>query len=138
MASLVNQASATIIQPALAVLLTVWQGLMTGIQNAWTAYGQPLLDGVARGLPATWRACFQTALWHGTVIQPVLAGLVAHPGRRCGPAALDPLWQQLTLALGAVGEPGAGAVEQRILAPLASTGWSACLGPGVQPGVPRP
>ena len=99
MAALVNQASATIIQPALAVLLTVWQGLMTGIQNAWTAYGQPLLDGVAEAF-RNLAGIFQT-LW-ATVIQPLLAGLVATLGV-LWTDTLDPLWQQLTLAQGAVG-----------------------------------
>ena len=123
MAALVNQASATIIQPALAVLLTVWQGLMTGIQNAWTAYGQPLLDGVAEAF-RNLAGIFQT-LW-ATVIQPLLAGLVATLGV-LWTDTLAPLWQQLTLALGAVGNLVL-TLWNTILAPL--TNWLvSVLGP---------
>lgn len=43
-------ALSTVVQPALALLDTVWQGLWAGMEQAWAAYGQPILDGLAQGL----------------------------------------------------------------------------------------
>ncbi|EFB74807.1 hypothetical protein [Subdoligranulum variabile] len=98
LSALVADASATILQPALAMLLTVWQGLMTGIRSAWDAYGQPLLDGIVLAFQNL--TTLLQALWSGT-LQPVLSNLVAQLGA-FWTQTLSPLWQQLTLALGAV------------------------------------
>lgn len=98
LSALVADASATIIQPALNLLLTVWQGLMTGIRSAWDTYGQPLLDGVVLAFQNL--TTLLQALWSGT-LQPILSNLVAQLGA-FWTQTLSPLWQQLTLALGAV------------------------------------
>lgn len=88
----------TVIQPALALLLTIWQDLMAGIQNAWAAYGQPLLDGVVLAFQNL--TGLLTTLWTGT-LQPILTRLITQLGALWSDC-LNPLWQQLTLALGAV------------------------------------
>lgn len=95
---LIGEMVTTVVQPALGLLLTVWQGLMTGIQTAWAAYGQPLLDGVVLAFQNL-TELLQT-LWTG-VLQPVLTNLIAQLGA-LWTNTLSPLWQQLTLALGAV------------------------------------
>ena len=95
---LVSEAVTTVVQPALALLLTLWQDLMTGIQTAWASYGQPFLDGVVLAFQ-NFTDLLQT-LWGGTV-QPVLTQLIDQLGALWS-GTLNPLWQQLTLALGAV------------------------------------
>ena len=129
MAALVNQASATIIQPALAVLLTVWQGLMTGIQNAWTAYGQPLLEWLAEAF-RNLAGHLPDPLGHR---DPAAAGRPGgHPGRPldrhpCPPvAAAHP-------GPGSGGQPGAHPLEHHPGAPhqLAGQRAGAHLHPGV-------
>ena len=95
---LISEAVTTVVQPALAFLLTVWQGLMTGIQTAWAAYGQPLLDGVVLAFQNM--TDLLSALWSG-VLQPVFAQLMTQLSNLWN-NSLNPLWQQLTLALGAV------------------------------------
>lgn len=95
---LVSEAVTTVVQPALALLLTLWQDLMTGIQTAWASYGQPFLDEVVLAFQ-NFTDLLQT-LWDGTV-QPVLTQLIDQLGALWS-GTLNPLWQQLTLALGAV------------------------------------
>lgn len=65
-------ALSTVVQPALALLDTVWQGLWAGMEQAWAAYGQPILDGLAQG----WQNVvgIVSALW-SEVLQPVLVQL---------------------------------------------------------------
>ena len=97
---IVTEAVQTVIRPALALLLTVWQDLMAGIQTAWAAYGQPLLDGVVLAFQNL--TALLSALWHN-VAQPILQQAIAALGALWADC-LNPLWQQLTLALGAVGD----------------------------------
>lgn len=123
LAALVNDASVNVIQPALNLLLTVWQGLMTGIQNAWAVYGQPLLDGIVLAFQNL--TALLQALWSG-VLQPLLANLIAQLGA-LWTDSLAPLWQQLTLALGAV-STALLTLWNTILAPLA-TWLVSVLGP---------
>lgn len=95
---LIADVSATVVQPALALLLTVWQDLMTGIQTAWAAYGQLLLDGVVLAFQNL--TTLLSTLWT-SVLQPVLTNLITQLGA-LWTNCLNPLWQQLTMALGAV------------------------------------
>lgn len=87
-----------VVRPALDLLLTIWQGLMAGIQNAWTVYGQPLLDGIVLAFENL--TDLLSTLWQ-SVLKPVLLELIAQVGA-LWTDCLEPLWQQLTLALGAV------------------------------------
>lgn len=95
---LVIDAVNNVVRPALDLLLTIWQGLMVGIQNAWAAYGQPLLDGIVLAFENL--TDLLSTLWE-SVLKPVLLELIAQVGA-LWQDCLAPLWQQLTLALGAV------------------------------------
>ena len=88
----------TVVQPALALLLQIWQGVMDGITVAWQTYGQPILDGLVQAFQGL--TGLLTALWQ-SVLQPVLTDLISLVGTLWS-EHLQPLWQQLTLALGAV------------------------------------
>lgn len=123
LAGLVSQAVTTVVQPALALLLTVWQDLMTGIQAAWAAYGPPLLDGVVLAFQNL--GTLVNTLWTGT-LQPVLTQLIQRLGA-LWTDCLNPLWQQLTLALGAVMNLVLN-LWNTVLAPLV-TWLAATLGP---------
>ena len=96
--SLIGEAVTTVVQPALALLLSIWQDLMTGIQNAWAVYGQPLLEGAAQAFQSL--ADLVSTLWTGT-LQPLLVRLIAGLEDLWN-SCLNPLWQQLTMTLGAV------------------------------------
>lgn len=49
---LIGELVNTVVQPALALLLEIWQGVMDGITAAWQAYGQPILDGLVQAFRA--------------------------------------------------------------------------------------
>ena len=108
-------ALSTVVQPALALLDTVWQGLWAGMEQAWAAYGQPILDGLAQG----WQNVvgIVSALW-SEVLQPVLVQLFDLLGA-LWTAHLQPLWNELTACLGAV-------------TTLLLTLWNTVLAPFVQ------
>ena len=95
---LVGELVNTVVQPALALLLQIWQGVMDGIAAAWQTYGQPILDGLVQAFQGL--TGLLTALWQ-TVLQPVLTDLISLIGMLWS-EHLQPLWQQVTLALGAV------------------------------------
>ena len=95
---LVGELVNTVVQPALALLLQIWQGVMDGIAVAWQTYGQPILDGLVQAFQGL--TGLLTALWQ-TVLQPVLTDLISLVGTLWS-EHLQPLWQQVTLALGAV------------------------------------
>ncbi len=95
---LIGELVNTVVQPALALLLEIWQGVMDGITAAWQAYGQPILDGLVQAFQGL--TDLLTALWQ-SVLQPVLTGLISLIGTLWS-EHLQPLWQQLTMALGAV------------------------------------
>ena len=108
-------ALSTVVRPALALLDTVWQGLWAGMEQAWAAYGQPILDGLAQG----WQNVvgIVSALW-SEVLQPVLVQLFDLLGA-LWTAHLQPLWNELTACLGAV-------------TTLLLTLWNTVLAPFVQ------
>lgn len=87
-----------ILQPALEVVLQIWQGLMAGIQNAWNTYGQLLMDGVV--------AAFQnlesifSALYY-TVIEPIVSNLIALLSQ-LWQNHLQQLWNDLLLLFGSL------------------------------------
>lgn len=95
---LIGELVNTVVQPALALLLEIWQGVMDGITAAWQAYGQPILDGLVQAFQGL--TDLLTALWQ-SVLQPVLTDLISLIGTLWS-EHLQPLWQQLTMALGAV------------------------------------
>ena len=95
---LIGELVNTVVQPALALLLEIWQGVMDGIMAAWQAYGQPILDGLVQAFQGL--TDLLTALWQ-SVLQPVLTDLISLIGTLWS-EHLQPLWQQLTMALGAV------------------------------------
>lgn len=70
---IVTDAINNLLRPALDLLLTVWQGLMAGIQAAWSQYGQPLVDGVI-----TWFRGMESALsnLYYTIIEPIIANVI--------------------------------------------------------------
>ncbi len=95
---LIGELVNTVVQPALALLLEIWQGVMDGITAAWQAYGQPILDGLVLAFQGL--TDLLTSLWQ-SVLQPVLTDLISLIGTLWS-EHLQPLWQQLTMALGAV------------------------------------
>ena len=121
--ALADETVQTVLRPALALVLTAWQDLMAGIQTAWAAYGQPLLDGAGQAFQNL--MALLTALWHN-VAQPILQQAIAALGALWADC-LAPLWQQLTLALGAVGDLVL-TLWNTVLAPLA-TWLAATFGP---------
>lgn len=64
---LIGELVNTVVQPALALLLEIWQGVMDGITAAWQAYGQPILDGLVQAFQGL--TDLLTALWQ-SVLQP--------------------------------------------------------------------
>ncbi|MDD4849667.1 MAG: hypothetical protein PHO10_03085 [Gemmiger sp.] len=89
--TLVQSGMDTLIRPALALVLTVWQGLMEGIAAAWATYGQPLLAAAAeafRNIGAL------VASLYTTVVEPVAAQVIALLGA-LWQNSLKPLWDQL-------------------------------------------
>ena len=120
---LVGELVNTVVQPALALLLQIWQGVMDGITVAWQTYGQPILDGLVQAFQGL--TGLLTALWQ-SVLQPVLTDLISLVGALWS-EHLQPLWQQLTLALGAVMDLVL-TVWNTVLMPLA-TWLVATLGP---------
>lgn len=88
----------TVLMPALALILQVWQGLMLGIQNAWSSWGQPILTGVQQAIQGL--VTLAAAVWT-SVLQPVLQQLMADL-QALWTQHLQPLWEQLTQLFGAV------------------------------------
>lgn len=98
LAALVTDAVNNVLAPLLNLALTMWQGAMDSIRNAWQTYGQPVLDGAVLAVQNL--CAILTTLWTGTV-QPVLTALIAQL-QLLWQNALAPLFDQLTLAMGSV------------------------------------
>lgn len=62
-----------ILQPALEVLLQIWQDMMAGIQNTWNSYGQPIMDGIVAAF-RNLETIFSTLYY--TVVEPILSNLI--------------------------------------------------------------
>ena len=88
-----------LLRPALDLLLTVWQGLMAGIQAAWAEYGQPLMDGVATAF-YNLEAIFSNLYY--TIIEPIIANLIRLL-QQLWTQHLQQLWNDIVAMLGAMG-----------------------------------
>lgn len=98
LANVTREAANTLVLPALQLILTAWQGLMQAVQTAWTAYGQPILDGMSQAVQGLGQMAMQ--VWSG-VVQPVLQSLIGQLGV-LWTESLQPLFTDLGLAMGAV------------------------------------
>lgn len=125
LSGVVGQAVDGVIRPALETALTVWYGLMEGIQAAWQTYGQPIYAGI---IAAVDNLCgVLNILWTGTLL-PLLQGLLQQVGA-VWTDTLVPLFGELMMFLGAVGELMLTLWNQ-VLAPLLQ--WlAAAFGPAV-------
>lgn len=80
--SVVQSLVQTVLAPAFALALQIWQDMMAGIQAAWAAWGQPIVDGI--GLAVENLVTLGMNLW-STVIQPILLQLMG---------LVDQLWTE--------------------------------------------
>lgn len=90
----------TVLMPALALALEIWQGLMAGIRSAWETWGQPILAAARQAVENL--AALAANLWT-TVLEPVLTRLMAAV-QTLWEQHLQPLWDRLTQLFGAVTE----------------------------------
>lgn len=95
---IVTDAINNLLRPALDLLLTVWQGLMAGIQAAWAEYGQPLMDGVAMAFHNL-EAIFSNLYY--TIIEPIIANLIQLL-QQLWTQHLQQLWNDIVAMLGAL------------------------------------
>lgn len=95
---IVTDAINNLLRPALDFLLTVWQGLMAGIQAAWAEYGQPLMDGVAMAFHNL-EAIFSNLYY--TIIEPIIANLIQLL-QQLWTQHLQQLWNDIVAMLGAL------------------------------------
>lgn len=87
-----------LVRPALDLILTVWQGMMEGISNAWATYGQPLMDGLVLAFQNL-QNIFSTLYY--TVVEPILANIIALLDQFWSQHA-KPLWDDLLLLIASV------------------------------------
>lgn len=87
-----------ILQPALEILLQIWQDMMAGIQNAWNTYGQPLMDGVVAAF-RNLESIFSTLYY--TVVEPILSNLIDLL-QKLWNEHMKQLWDDLLLLFGSV------------------------------------
>lgn len=87
-----------ILQPALEILLQIWQDMMAGIQNAWNTYGQPIMDGVVAAF-RNLESIFSTLYY--TVVEPILSNLIDLL-QKLWNEHLKQLWDDLLLLFGSV------------------------------------
>ena len=96
---LVTDAVNSILLPVLSLILNVWQGLMDGISAAWTAYGQPLMEGVVLAFQNL--ESWITLLWE-TTLKPFFQFCIAAV-RDLWNQHLQPLWNDLTMLFAEIG-----------------------------------
>ena len=96
---LVTDAVNSILLPVLSLILNVWQGLMDGISAAWTAYGQPLMEGVVLAFQNVENLI--TLLWE-TTLKPFFQFCIAAV-RDLWNQHLQPLWNDLTMLFAEIG-----------------------------------
>lgn len=102
-----------ILQPALEILLQIWQDMMAGIQNAWNTYGQPLMDGVVAAF-RNLESIFSTLYY--TVVEPILSNLIDLL-QKLWNEHLKQLWDDLLLLFGSV-QNTILTIWNNVLAPL--------------------
>ncbi|HJG27134.1 MAG TPA: hypothetical protein K8V20_00585, partial [Subdoligranulum variabile] len=95
---ILTDAISNILQPALEILLQIWQDMMVGIQNAWNTYGQPLMDGVVAAF-RNLESIFSTLYY--TVVEPILSNLIDLL-QKLWNEHLKQLWDDLLLLFGSV------------------------------------
>ena len=95
---ILTDAISNILQPALEILLQIWQDMMAGIQNAWNTYGQPLMDGVVAAF-RNLESIFSTLYY--TVVEPILSNLIDLL-QKLWNEHLKQLWDDLLLLFGSV------------------------------------
>lgn len=95
---IVTDAINNLLRPALDLLLTVWQGMMDGITNAWATYGQPLMEGLILAFQNL-QSIFSTLYY--TVVEPILANIIALLDQFWSQHAM-PLWNNLLLLIASV------------------------------------
>lgn len=86
-----TEAIQTIVVPALDLLLTIWTGIMDGIQSTWAAYGQPIMDGIVLAYRSVWDII--EGIWN-TVLQPFFAWCI-EAATDLWDVHLKPLWDNL-------------------------------------------
>ena len=96
---LVTDAVNSVLLPVLSLILNVWQGLMDGISAAWTAYGQPLMEGVVLAFQNVENLI--TLLWE-TTLKPFFQFCIAAV-RDLWNQHLQPLWNDLTMLFAEIG-----------------------------------
>ena len=96
---LVTDAVNSVLLPVLSLILNVWQGLMDGISAAWTAYGQPLMEGVVLAFQNVENLI--TLLWENT-LKPFFQFCIAAV-RDLWNQHLQPLWNDLTMLFAEIG-----------------------------------
>ena len=82
----------TVLAPAFALVLQIWQGMMEGIQAAWADWGQPILAAFVQAAQNLAGVC--SNIWY-TVLQPILQQLLGMI-QTLWTEHLQPLWNQLT------------------------------------------
>ena len=87
-----------ILQPALEILLQIWQDMMVGIQNAWNTYGQPIMDGVVAAF-RNLETIFSTLYY--TVVEPIISNLI-NLLSQLWQNHLQQLWNDLLLLFGSL------------------------------------
>lgn len=98
LSGVVGQFANNVLQPALALALEIWQGLMAAVAAAWETYGAPVMAGVREGVQNL--IDILDTLWTGAV-QPLLQNLIAGLGA-LWESSLSPLFAALAQAVGAV------------------------------------
>lgn len=96
---LVTDAVNSVLLPVLSLILNVWQGLMDGISAAWTAYGQPLMEGVVLAFQNVENLI--TLFWE-TTLKPFFQFCIAAV-RDLWNQHLQPLWNDLTMLFAEIG-----------------------------------
>ena len=98
MCGILTDAINNLVRPALEVLLTVWQDMMTGISNAWATYGQPIMDGLVLAFQNL-ESIFSNLYY--TVVEPILSNVITLLDEFWNQHA-KPLWDDLLLLIGSV------------------------------------
>lgn len=98
LAGVVQQAMDGLVRPALENALVIWNGLMTGIYNAWQTYGEPIYQGIILAIDNL--VGILDALWTGTIL-PLAQGLLAQVSA-VWQDCLVPLFGEFSMYMGSV------------------------------------
>lgn len=98
LAGVVQQAVGGLVRPALESALTIWNGMMTGIYNAWQTYGAPIYQGIILAIDNL--VGILDALWTGTIL-PLARGLLEQVSA-VWQDSLVPLFSEFAMYMGSV------------------------------------